>query len=317
MKAISRKKRTLADLSQSVAAGVLKAIQLLEKRYGATEFHESGHNPDRRAPVLVVKLPRYDNAEVGVPLNKRDITLYMRDRTCDGKRLRDLISADKVTKVYPRDGNPSASIEDSPYLRPSATNEVLKLKLVPEDVDSVLAAFFGDSGEGLATIHAPSGSALAPIESRKGIRSGLTEEDFAAILERQSEVGRAGEMLVIKDELARLKNRGCPDPERYVHRVAASDVGRGYDIESSLPGEERCIEVKSTTRPGSDFFLTANERSVLAELGERAWLYRVVLDGQGNGKIEKRMRNPAKRIADEQMTPVIWRVSDSALLSDE
>lgn len=317
MEAISRKKRTLAELSQSAAAGVLKAIQLLEKRYGATEFHESGHNPDRRAPVLVVKLPRYDNAEVGVPLNKRDITLYMRDRTCDGKRLRDLISADKVTKVYPRDGNPSASIEDSPYLRPSATNEVLKLKLVPEDVDSVLAAFFGDSGEGLTEAHALSVSGLAPIEPRKGIRSGLTEEDFAAILERQSEVGRAGEMLVIKDELARLKNRGCPDPERYVHRVATSDVGRGYDIESTWPGEERCIEVKSTTRSGNDFFLTANERSVLAELGERGWLYRVVLDSQGGGRIEKRMCNPTKRIAEEQMTPVIWRVADSVLHSDE
>lgn len=308
MEAISRKKRTLAELSQSAAAGVLKAIQLLEKRYGATEFHESGHNPHRRAPVLVVKLPRYDNAEVGVPLNKRDITLYMRDRTCDGKRLRDLISADKVTKVYPRDGNPSASIEDSPYLRPSATNEVLKLKLVPEDVDSVLAAFFGDSGEGLTEAHALSVSGLAPIEPRKGIRSGLTEEDFAAILERQSEVGRAGEMLVIKDELARLKNRGCPDPERYVHRVAASDVGRGYDIESTWPGEERCIEVKTTTRAGSDFFLTANERAVLDQLGERAWIYRVEAASNREGKIVARLNNPMRKIAEAQMTTVVWRV---------
>lgn len=313
MKAISRKKRTLADLGQSAAAGVLHAIWLLEERYGASEYHESGHNPDRRAPVLVVKLPRYGDAEVGVPLNKRDITLYMRDRTCDGKRLRDLISADKVTKVYPRDGNPTASVQESRYLRPSETNEVLKLKLAPEDVESVLSAFFGEGGKGAAAAHGMPLTPPASMSPMKGGRSGLTEEDFAALLERRSEIGRAGEGLVILDEQERLRNCGCPKPEDYVRRVAETDVGRGYDIESTWPGEERCIEVKTTTRAGSDFFLTANERTVLGELGERAWIYRVEADGNRGGKIVAKLNNPMDKIAEEQMTPVVWRVPTGVL----
>ena len=86
-------------------------------------------------------------------------------------------------------------------------------------------------------------------------------------------------------------------------------MGRGYDIESTWPGEERCIEVKTTTRAGSDFFLTANERTVLGELGERAWIYRVEADGNHDGKIVARLNNPMDKIAEEQMTPVVWRVS--------
>ncbi len=237
MKAISRKKRTLADLGGSVAAGVLHLLHLLEERYGASEYHDSGHNPDDRAPVLVVKLPLYGDAEVGVPLNKRRITLYVRDLTLDGKRLRELISADKVAKVYPRDGNPTASVLESPFLGPSSMNEVLKLKLEPDDVESVLAAFFGDSGKQFAAAPGASVGTAAPIEPRIGNRLPLAEEDFAALLERQSVIGRAGEGLVILDEQERLRNCGCPKPEEYVQRVAETDVGRGYDVES--PGRVR------------------------------------------------------------------------------
>lgn len=147
-----------------------------------------------------------------------------------------------------------------------------------------------------------------PLSRRGAIAPPLTEEEFAALLERQSEVGRAGEGLVILDEQARLRRCGCPKPEDYVLRIAESDVGRGYDVASTWPGEERCIEVKTTTRAGSDFFLTANERAVLGELGERAWIYRVEADGNHDGKIVARLNNPMRKIAEAQMTPVVWRV---------
>lgn len=306
MRTTSLDKRTLVDLGYPVAAGVLRAIRLLEERYGASEYHDSGHT--QTAPTWIFKLPRYGNAELGVRMNKHDTTLYMRGRTCDGKQLRDLIPVSKVAKVYPRDGKPANSVLNSAYLVPSASNEVLMLELEPDDVESVLTAFFGDGGKGVATAPGMPVTASAPITSVKGGRSGLTEEDFAALLERQSEVGRAGEGLVILDEQERLRNCGCPKPEDYVRRVAETDVGRGYDIESTWPGEERCIEVKTTTRAGSDFFLTANERTVLGELGERAWIYRVEADGNHDGKIVARLNNPMDKIAEEQMTPVVWRV---------
>lgn len=314
MKAEGLEKRTLVDLGYPVAAGVLHAIGLLEGRYGASDYRDSGHT--QTAPTWIFRLPRYSNAEVGVRMNKRDITLYVRDRTFDGKRLRDFIPASKVAKVYPRDGKPANSVLNSAYLGPSASNEVLMLELDPDDVESVLAAFFGDSGKGVVTSHGMPVTAPAPMNPRKGGRPGLTEEDFAALLERQSEVGRAGEGLVILDEQERLRNCGCAKPEDYVRRVAETDVGCGYDVESSWPGEERCIEVKTTTRAGSDFFLTANERTVLGELGGQAWIYRVEADGNRGGKIVARLNNPMGKIADEQMTPVVWRVP-SSVFDDE
>jgi hypothetical protein len=79
MRTTSLDKRTLADLGYPVAAGVLRAIRLLEERYGASDYHDSGHT--QTAPTWIFKLPRYGNAEVGVRMNKRDTTLYMRGRT--------------------------------------------------------------------------------------------------------------------------------------------------------------------------------------------------------------------------------------------
>ena len=81
MRTTSLDKRTLADLGYPVAAGVLRAIRLLEERYGASDYHASGHT--QTAPSWIFKLPRYGNAEVGVRMNKRDTTLYMRGRTRD------------------------------------------------------------------------------------------------------------------------------------------------------------------------------------------------------------------------------------------
>ena len=78
MRTTSLDKRTLADLGYPVAAGVLRAIRLLEERYGASDYHDSGHT--QTAPTWIFKLPRYGNAEVGVRMNKHDTTLYMRGR---------------------------------------------------------------------------------------------------------------------------------------------------------------------------------------------------------------------------------------------
>lgn len=307
MKTVSLEKRSLTNLGYPVAAGVLHVIRLLEERYDASDYRDSGHT--QTAPTWIFKLPRYGNAEVGVRMNKRDTTLYMRDRTCDGKQLRDLIPASKVAKVYPRDGKPANSVLNSTYLGPSASNEVLMLELEPDDVESVLAAFFGGQVEGVG-VSVVIDSATTEGEGATGhSRQGMAEEDFAALLERRSETGQAGEMLVILDELERLRACGCPKPEDFVHRIAETDVGRGYDVASTWPGEERCIEVKTTTCPGSDFFLTANERAVLERLGPKAWLYRVEVEGPGQGRIVARLNNPMSIITEAHMTAVVWRVS--------
>lgn len=137
---------------------------------------------------------------------------------------------------------------------------------------------------------------------------GLSEDELVRKLERQSETGKAGEFWVIQDEIERLRLAGCPDPQSYVRRVAETDVGRGYDIESTWPGEERCIEVKTTTVSGSDFYLTLNERNVLSQLGDKGWLYRVSLEQKDLQTQVTKIQNPMKHISESQMVPVVWRV---------
>lgn len=310
MKLVTPRKRTLSELGYPVAKGVLRTIQLLEERYGASEYHDSGHT--QTAPTWIFKFPKYANAEVGVRMNKRDTTLYIRDKTCDGKWMRDLVSSELVKKVYPRDGQPANSIRISSYLGPSASNEVLMLELGLDDVEPVLSAFFNNS-DGLND----SATSTDTVQSKESInlirRRALTEEDFAGLLERRTETGRAGEMAVILDELARLRVCGCPCPENYVKRVAESDVGLGYDVETTWPGEERCIEVKTTAGVGNDFFLSANERDVLAALGSKAWLYRVEMKSSTEAKIVARINDPMKALSEESMKPVVWRVSMRSL----
>jgi hypothetical protein len=304
--------RTISDLGYAVADGVLHAIRLLTTRYGATLHDDSGHTES--SPTWIYKSDRYDGAEIGVRMNKQSVSLYMRDNTLSGRRLRDTVPPFKVAKVYPGGGNPASSILQSEYLKPASHNEILLLSLDQEDVESVLAAFFAKPVETESEQNVdeePSSGNSG--KSRRG--RPICAEDFAVLMERQSVTGRTGEETVVQDEIERLRRLGCSEPERFVKRIAEVDVGRGFDIESTWPGEERCIEVKTTSQSGGDFFLTANEREVLAALGAKAWLYRVSIDSAGKGVVETRLNDPMRVISDDDLSPVVWRVAGAALKS--
>lgn len=297
--------RSISQLGYDVAPGVEQAIRLLQEHYGASSYRDSGHT--QTSPTWIFELPRY-GAEVGVRMNKRDLSLYMRNRTLDGSLLSDCLPPEKIAKVYPRDGNPAASIGNSQYLGPSAHNEVLMLTLVPDDLAPLFGYFFAEGC--IPSVSASVGkSSPVAVDATPAAKLVIDAETFAALQERKSEIGRTGEFLVAQDELVRLHSLGCPNPEQWVTRVALSDVGRGYDIESTWPDEERCIEVKTTTCPGSDFFLTANEREVLSSLGDKAWLYRVVLADDGTGQVVSRLQNPMAKLAPEAFVPVLWRIA--------
>lgn len=186
---------------------------------------------------------------------------------------------------------------ESYWLSPELHHLVDGAKFRPiNDLTSNSAATFS-----LPTAPSPSSNALVGGD-------GMSEDELTRKLERQSETGKAGEFWVVQDEIERLRMAGCPDPQSYVRRVAESDVGRGYDVESTWPGQERCIEVKTTTCPGSDFYLTLNERKVLGELGDKGWLYRVCLEQQGLQASVTRLQNPMRHILEDRMVPVVWRV---------
>lgn len=304
-------KRSIADLGYPLAGGVLRAIDLLETKYHAKGHRDSGHTKSR--PMWIFELPHH-GAEVGVPMNKRGLTLYMRNRTLDGRKLTDLIPPDKVGNVYPRDGKPEESIERSPFLRPSAANECLRLVLKEGDLEPLFEAFFATSEPAAAPMPEVPTKSPAAGGAAAG-RAALDSEALDALLERRSKVGKAGESLAVDHEMRRLRSLGCKDPERWVAHVAVTDVGRGYDIASTWPGHERCIEVKSFSAQDGSIFITENERRVLASLGAKAWLYRVLVRADETGDVTWSLQDPIRTLPAEAFVPVVYRVS-AAVLGD-
>jgi hypothetical protein len=141
-------------------------------------------------------------------------------------------------------------------------------------------------------------------------RPSISEEDLLAQLARNAQIGRTGELAVFEIECERIRGMGCVDPRRYVLRYFETDVGRGYDLETIWPGAERCIEVKSTSRAGSDLFLTANECKVLESLGERAWLYRMLVTQDEARPLGDPIQDPVPKLRAAGMSVVLWRVQD-------
>lgn len=91
----------------------------------------------------------------------------------------------------------------------------------------------------------------------------------------------------------------------YAVRISPDNVGAGYDILSTWPGNERYIEVKTTVAAAPEFFLTENERRTLAVLGEQAWIFRVEL-GASTPMVTE-YQNPVAKF-DGRMSPSAWRV---------
>jgi len=138
-------------------------------------------------------------------------------------------------------------------------------------------------------------------------RRPLTPEDLLSQLDRRSELGRQGEEVAVRHERDRLRKLGCTAPDDYVEHVAIEDVGLGYDIRSTWPGHERCIEVKTSSAAGADFYVSVNERQVLKDLGDKGWIYRVAPGASGLEVVDT-ICNPEKRIPEDRFTAQVWQV---------
>ena len=115
-------------------------------------------------------------------------------------------------------------------------------------------------------------------------RISMTEEEFAKILERRIEIGRAAEEFAVEWEKARLAAMGSQDLIPLVTRVSSMDVGRGYDIESVDGGDKgdtwRYIEVKGGASDVVSFHATRNEIETGRRLGKQHWLYFIPRSGE-------------------------------------
>lgn len=309
------------EVSEPIAA----AIATIERDYKGSMEVDNGQ---ATGPFVAYGFPGTARVQIGVRLNKHKLTLYVRERCPDGRMLEDVMPGIVIAERYDgRNKAPVHSIHKGRvrYLKPAET-PVLRVEALPEQLEAVLDACLG-----LAPSAAAEAVVIAPAFSRgaEGFdagdnrttgeeedvpeyivprhRSAVTPDDLLAQLDRRSETGRRGEHSALLHEIARLRDLGCTEPECYVKHVALADVGIGYDLETVWPGQERCIEVKATTVPGADFFISANEREVLRALGPKAWIYRVELLDSAAPRVEE-MQDPMNRIPDHHFTPQVWRV---------
>lgn len=298
---------------KNVSDDIWNAISVMEQRYGAVLTHDSGHDQksNEKATTWIFNFPDFGDAQIAIPMNREKFSLLMRAKTLDGRQLNGLVGdlvAVTQTYVDPKKGVASSLLGPrAPFLNPSPGNALLRVVPNPGSVEALLALYLGRAAP--PSLESVSGGSV------KRHRQPITAEELQRQLDRNAETGKAGELIAVLAELERLQMCGCPEPDKFVERVAISDVGRGYDIASTWPGEERCIEVKTTTRAGSDFFLTDNEYQVLASLGKKAWLYRVVIDGDGGGTVIARLQDPMNVIDAAKLVPVVWRVASDALIA--
>lgn len=291
----------------TVGADVAAAFDLIHRDYAGRIVHDSGH-PN---PFVAFGFPN-SPIEVGVRLNQHKLTVYARERTPQGELLSDAVPGLIVEARYDEvTGSPVHSIKNGriPYLRLSEA-PVVRIVATPDNLRAVLDACLGKA--------APSPSRVPPAEAAERpmaegssksprARRPLTPEDLLSQLDRRSELGRMGEEVAVHHERDRLRKLGCTAPDDHVEHVALEDVGLGYDIRSTWSGHERCIEVKTSSAAGADFYVSVNERQVLKDLGDKAWIYRVAPGASGLEVVDT-ICNPEKRIPEDRFTAQVWRV---------
>lgn len=123
----------------------------------------------------------------------------------------------------------------------------------------------------------------------------ISLEDLEESLKRKNDIGKIGEEIAYKYEISRLEQLEVKNPKKFVDKYYENNVNAGYDIYSNPPkSETRYIEVKSTTKNDSKFFITKNEIEVLKKNKENAFIYFVIVKNVKNksGEVIKELPNP-------------------------
>jgi len=102
--------------------------------------------------------------------------------------------------------------------------------------------------------------------------------DYLDLEQRNIALGAAGELFVLRYEVARLAKEGAKRlAEKIIHVSKTVGDGEGYDIHSfDRDGEDRLIEVKTTNfGPSTPFYLSNAEATFSRENRDHYWIYRV------------------------------------------
>jgi len=144
----------IASAPFKVGADVIAALELLRDQYGPAGAVDSREENSSRQPVRIEFFAQ-GRAQIGVPLNKRRLSIYMRNETLDGRKLTDLLPASMVTKVYAPGERPSRSILESDFLSPTSGAECLRLAPPVSGLRQVFDAFFGTRAVSPAPVPVP------------------------------------------------------------------------------------------------------------------------------------------------------------------
>lgn len=290
---------------------VCAAIRAITEDFNGSLTHDSGHI---KSPTWVYTFSDHGNAQLALRINKEKLSVYVRATPQGRTDFEPILAAcGEIEERYGpgRDEKPANSLlseEYAPYLSPRRW-QLVRVRVNEGKLPDLLRHYLSDHrGEGAppldAAIDARSELTSPAVRRGRTVTPGMLRRS----LERNDATGRAGERVAYAEEVARLAALGCPNPSSYVQITAEAEVAAGYDIRSEWNGEVRCIEVKSSTVADSDFFLTANERAALTDLGDRAWLYRVRVDRDGEGHVVQILQNPMSKIPEAALQPVVWRV---------
>nr|WP_322623854.1 DUF3883 domain-containing protein [uncultured Flavobacterium sp.] len=105
-------------------------------------------------------------------------------------------------------------------------------------------------------------------------RNIISEEELWAQLEQKRITGIQGEEFVINYEKKNLRNLNLDHLAEKVKRLSIENVGNGYDILSYSPdGNEKFIEVKTTTTSRFEFEMSSNELKTAELLKENYYIY--------------------------------------------
>lgn len=307
------------DQARRLGAGpaVTDTIERIEVLGGRAIDH-SGHA--KTTQLWIYDFPTLRNVQIGIPLNKEKLSLYVRGGVSPGDTFEVSVRATgaKITEEKKSAGRHTA-LKRHRGLSPDH-GRVILVDAGEADVHALLRTCLARAGmvfQEAARVERDQ-DALIMGASNGDLASGgsgaaITPEMLRQRLDRNDATGRAGERIAYVAELMRLEEAGCPDASACVVSTAEFDVGAGYDLRSEWAGEVRCIEVKTTTGHDSDFYLTANEYNVLRALGAQAWIYRVRLSDVQNGEVVARCQNPVAAIPLASMEPVAWRIPEGAL----
>ena len=141
-------------------------------------------------------------------------------------------------------------------------------------------------------------------------KAGLNPEQFQAIKRICEENGLLGEQHVLDVERKRLRRLGKPELAEMVEWSSQVSVNLGYDIHSfEADGQDRLIEVKSTSGTGRTFEISSNEWNTACHHGETYCVYRV-FDVRSSRPKHEIIRNPCKLEEQGQLsrTPTGFRV---------